>query len=541
MTSANAGASAMKKHSQLSVILGLAVIMVLGQACGAGGGSADMGATPGGAQDNGLAQDQIDQGLVPQAADVTVEGMLNEHDLPLEAPPCERDFCIRAAYGVAPALDTERAAIFVQMGFSSGLDEATFKRAPLNLAVVVDRSGSMEGDKLNSVKQALSRLIDQLDGSDRLAVVMFDDRVEILIESTLVTDRDALKARLPEIWARGSTDMASGLRKGFEQVALNGGVAGVSDRVMVFTDAMTNTGDTDTETFIALSNDNASRGVGLTVFGVGIDLNQDLVLAISKLRGGNYFYLQDAAKISTVFDVDFDYLVTPLAYDLRFRLEPKDGFHIAAVYGYSAWATGSSAVEINVATVFLSRNHGAIVARLEADDATWPLGKPPLAELTLQYESRAGEIVNDAITQAYSSDEALRDTTVFYSQRAVRKTVALVNTAIGEKKACELYWQGSRDAAKEMLQETVDIIVAEAAEIEDAELNSEAQDAQQLLDNMTTAIDYGNGTPPNDYVNDDVPTGGFFCCSVGGDATASTGLMLLLGLALVASRALRRR
>ena len=135
---------------------------------------------------------------------------------------------------------------------------------------------------------------------------------------------------------------------------------------MVFTDAMTNTGETDTETFIGLASDNAQKGVGLTVFGVGIDLNQDLVLAISKLRGGNYFYLQDAAKISTVFDVDFDYLVTPLAYDLRSRLEPKaTGFRIAQVYGYSSWQAGSTAVEINVATVFLSRNHGAIVARLE--------------------------------------------------------------------------------------------------------------------------------------------------------------------------------
>jgi Ca-activated chloride channel homolog len=532
----------MTKHSQLGVVLGLAVLVVFLQACGAGGGSADMGATPGGSQDNGLAQDQIAEGLVPQAADITVEGMLNDHDLPLEAPPCERDFCIRAAYGIAPALDTHRSAVFVQMGFSSGVDEATFERAPLNLAVVVDRSGSMEGEKINAVKQALARLIDQLDARDRLAIVMFDDRVELLVESTPVESREALKAKLSLIWARGSTDMASGLRAGFAQVALNGGVAGVSDRVMVFTDAQTNTGDTDTETFIALAADNAQRGVGLTVFGVGIDLNQDLVLAISKLRGGNYFYLKDAAKISTVFDVDFDYLVTPLAYDLKLRLEPKDGFRIAQVYGYSAWQAGSSAVEINVATVFLSRNHGALVARLETEGSSWPLGKAPLAELTLEYQSRAGEAVSDAITAAYSADEALRDATVFYSQRAVRKTVALVNTAVGEKRACELFWQGSRDGARTLLQETVDLLTAEAAEIEDAELNGEAADAQKLLDNMSTAIDYGTGTPPNDYVGNDTSYGGgFFCCNAGGDATASTGLMLLLGLALCAARALRRR
>jgi Ca-activated chloride channel family protein len=532
----------MTTGSRFGFVLGLAVLVALGQACGGAGSSADMGATPGGSQDNGLAQDQIDQGLVPQAADVTVEGMLNEHDLPLEAPPCERDFCIRAAYGVAPALDTGRSAIFVQMGFSSGIDETTFKRSPLNLAVLVDRSGSMEGEKLNAVKLALSRLVDQLDARDRLAIVLFDDRIEVLWESAPVDSRAAIKAKISDIYARGSTDMASGLRSAYSQVALNGGVAGVSDRVMVFTDAMTNTGDTDTETFIGLASDNAQRGVGLTVFGVGIDLNQDLVLAISKLRGGNYFYLKDAAKISTVFDVDFDYLVTPLAYDLQFRLEPKAGFRIGQVYGYSAWQAGSSAVEINVATVFLSRNHGAIVARLEAEGSTWPLGKPPLAELSLQYESRAGAIVTDAITPAYSADEALRDTTVFYSQRAVRKTVALVNTAIGEKRSCELFWQGSREDARQLLQETVDLLEAEAADIEDAELTGESADAQKLLDNMSTAIDNGTNYPVDNMGNDtQTPTGGFFCCSVGGDAPASAGLLLLLGLVLCAARALRKR
>ncbi|MCU0293630.1 MAG: VWA domain-containing protein [Thermoanaerobaculaceae bacterium] len=532
----------MAKRSQLVLVLGLAAVVVLGQACGGGSaGSADMGATPGGAQDNGLARDQIDEGLVPHGEDITVEGMLNDHDLPLEAPPCERDFCIRAAYAVAPALDTGRAAVFVQMGFSSGIDETSFRRAPLNLAVVVDRSGSMDGEKLNAVKLALSRLVDKLDPRDRLAIVLFDDRVDLLLESTLVENPEAIKARISDIYARGSTDMASGLRSGYAQVALNGGVEGVMDRVMVFSDAMVNTGDTGTETFIGLANDNAQRGVGLTVFGVGIDLNQELVLAISKLRGGNYFYLKDAAKIASVFDVDFDFLVTPLAYDLKFRLEPKAGFRIGQVYGYSAWQTGSSSVEINVATVFLSRNHGAIVARLEVEGSTWPLGKPPLAELSLQYESRAGELVSDAITAAYGADEALRDTTVFYSQRAVRKTVALVNTAVGEKRSCELFWQGSRAEARDLLQETVDLLVAEAAEIEDAELTGEAADAQKLLDNMSTAIDHGTDYPIN--MGDDTaeyPAGGLFACSVGGDAPASAGL-LLLALALCAARALRKR
>src|SRR5450759_897521 len=339
----------------------LALCMAL--AAGAGCQSGSMGATPGGAQDNGLAWDQVNQGYVPRPQAFRVQRILNQYDLPPESLHCQLILCIDAGYGVAPVLVQDRSAVFVQLGFSSGLDPATFRRSPLNLSVVVDRSGSMSGDKLNSVKQALGHLIDQLGASDRLSIVLFDDRVDIWVKPTLVTDPNSLKAAVARIAARGATNMAEGLRAGTSLVQENSGQSGVSDRVMVFTDALTNTGDTDQSTFIQIAASNAAQNIGITLFGVGTDLNQDLVLAITGFRGGNYFFLNDANKIATVFDTDFDYLVTPLAYDLQFQLRPATGFVITAVYGFSAWRCGSTTVEFSIPTVFLSRNHGGIMVR----------------------------------------------------------------------------------------------------------------------------------------------------------------------------------
>ena len=158
--------------------------------------SGDMGATPGGAQDNDLANTQIEQGGVPKPEAITVEGMLNAHDLPLDAALCEKDLCINAALGVAPALDTRKSAMFLQMGFESGIDPATFHRTPLNLGVVVDRSGSMAGTKLVAVRTALSHLLDQLNEADRLALVLFDHTVSVLLPSTPVSDRESIRDAL---------------------------------------------------------------------------------------------------------------------------------------------------------------------------------------------------------------------------------------------------------------------------------------------------------------------------------------------------------
>jgi Ca-activated chloride channel family protein len=495
-----------------------------------------MGATTGGAQDNGLAQTQVNQGLVPKPEAFTVEGLLNQYDLPLESLPCGQDLCIDAAYGVAPVLVEDRSAVFVQIGFSSGIDPASFHRLPLNLSVVVDKSGSMADEsKLDSVKQALYRLIDQLDEGDRLSIVLFDSSVQVLVAPAPVTDPAKLKTAVAGISAGNTTNMAAGLRQGCAFVQANAGQPGISDRVMVFTDALTNTGDTDQSTFVQIAASNAAQNIGITLFGVGTDLNQDLVLAITGMRGGSYFYLQDATKIATVFDTDFDYIVTPLAYDLDFQLLPATGFVITAVYGFSAWRTGSTTVEFNIPTVFLSRNHGAIVVRLDPINRIWPAGQSPLAELSLSYSPVDGSApVTQSMEAAYSATAPLADDTIFYSQRAVRKAMALVNTAMAENQACQIYWNGvgTHDNAISLLDQTQAMLRSEATALEDTDLTTEASNVAKLESNMS----YSSSGTSSDYSSERTPMA---CSFAAGSVGHGSPLLGLLAMGLVAI--LRRR
>jgi hypothetical protein len=357
----------------------------------------------------------------------------------------------------------------------------------------------MQGQKLNSVKLALTHLIDKLGEGDRLSIVLFDDQVSVLVAPTLVTDPTALKAAVARISIGNATDMAAGLRKGTDLVLPYVGQPGVSDRIIVFTDANTNTGSTDQETFIGLAAANAARGIGMTLFGVGIDLNQDLVLHITNQPGGNYFFLKGAADIETVFDVDFDYLVTPLAYGLHFNLVPATGFAITAVYGFPSWHAGSSTVAFEVPTVFLSRNHGAIVVRLDPLARTWPTGQSPLAELSMTYTpTQGGTLVTQTLQAAYSGTGVLADDTIFYSQQAVRKSVALVNEALSEARASGYYWAAPRDAAsaQALLERARAVLLAEATLLQDADLQIEAQNVQKLESNMTYSSGYDDPNYP---------------------------------------------
>lgn len=333
-----------------------------------GPGSGGGGATPGGAQDFGYIREVVAEGYVPLPFHLATEGLFSEHDLPIESDrPCEQLLCVRAAHGTAPDFATGEMSHYVQVGFSSNIDLNSFEREPLNLGIVLDKSGSMRGPadedltKMEAVKQALIEIVDKLDGNDRLAIVVFDHNPYVILHSTPVADPEAIKALINNIEAGGSTNIEAGLEQGFELVAANSNQNLRLDRVMLLTDALPNVGQTGESAFLTLARDYADIGVGLSTFGVGFNFGQELVLAISEIRGGNYFFLEDAGRIHEVLAEDFDFLVTPLAYDFRLNAEPGLRFDVKDVFGFSG---DESRLEMAVETIFLSRNRGAILIRL---------------------------------------------------------------------------------------------------------------------------------------------------------------------------------
>lgn len=346
---------------------------------GAGSGGS-LGATPGGAQDIGYLRTVVDEGHVPFPFHLAVEGLYSEHDLPLaEGEPCDQLLCVRAGIALAPTLGSGRPSYFVQLGFSSGLTAETFERTPLNLVVVLDRSGSMSGasgedeiSKMEAVKSALIHMVGRLGPEDRLALVLFNNGPETVMESRPVDDRDAIISIIETFEPDGGTNIEAGLRRGFEIAEANSEPEERMDRVMLLTDALPNVGHHAESDFLTLAQDYADRGIGLTTFGVGVNFGQELALAISQIRGGNYFFLEDEERISEVFDLDFDYLVTPLAYDMHLTFEPSPGLSVAGVYGIPTYEEGSDTVELDVATLFLSRSRGAIVIQLQAEGDVAP-------------------------------------------------------------------------------------------------------------------------------------------------------------------------
>jgi Ca-activated chloride channel homolog len=379
----------------------ITILLALGLASGCSADysmmGSEMGVTQGGAQDIQLAREIIQAGGVPTDGFFTAEGLFSEHDLPLSGETCEQVLCPRAATAMIDPVDGSGNQLLVQLGFGTDITQDEFQRRPLNLAVVVDVSGSMDGGKLEAVKDALNTMADQLDDDDQVALVAFDDEawIELALEPMDPQGMRALRNAIDRLRPMGSTNIEAGMQLGYGEVAPHAAMAGYEDRVMLFTDAQPNTGNTGLNTFLGMARYYSQSGIGLSVFGVGLDLGTELATEVSETRGGNYFYLADEDAIAKVFDDEFDYMVSPVAYDLEVLVTPRTGWLVGDAYG-APLDEQAAVVDFGASTLFLSKRNGGMGITLVADGQILSMGEDEepseeqphdLARFELRYET----------------------------------------------------------------------------------------------------------------------------------------------------------
>ncbi len=366
--------------------------------------AAEMGATPGGAQDISFFRDRVAAGEVPHANTFTPEGLFSEHDLPLATrSKCAQTLCATGEAMATALLVQPEVRYLAQLGFSSGLDPKTFKRSPVHLVAVIDKSGSMSGQPLELVKESLLKVLSQLGPDDELSIVLYGDRSHVYLQPTPIRDRPAIARQIAGIASAGSTNMEEGLAVGF-QLASAHKFAGTT-RVMLFTDERPNVGRTDAQSFMGMARDASRSGVGMTTVGVGVQFGAELATAISSVRGGNLFFFPDTRKMQKVFEEEFDTMVTELAYDMQLELRPARGLKIAGVYGIPGkalqWIDGG-AISLSIETIFLSRKKGAIYIALASDTGpglpeTQVAAAAAVATVKLDYKERSGQQIRSTV------------------------------------------------------------------------------------------------------------------------------------------------
>ena len=343
--------------------------------------SKNIGLSVGGAKDTNNFKANIDNGYLPKLDSITYEGQFYNHyfDTGIGAGECKALFC--PSYASAKRINayTDEEEYFLSVGLNSGIKEGDFKRKKLNLVVVLDISGSMgskfnayhydkagakiEHDNVDKTKmtianEAIVAMLAHLTDDDKVGVALFDHNASQAKALKRVGDTDKLAVRehILELKQRGGTNWSAGYKEGlklFDEVDLN---AEYENRIIFLTDAMPNSGELSKDKLFGLAKSASAKGINTTFIGIGVDFNNDLVEYVSKTKGANYFSVHSSKEFSKLLDTDFDYMVTPLVYDLELKLS-NSMYEIEAVYGSpeSNMATGQI---MKVNTLFPSHNDG---------------------------------------------------------------------------------------------------------------------------------------------------------------------------------------
>lgn len=278
-------------------------------------------------------------------------------------------------------------------------------RLPLNIALVIDRSGSMEGEPLEYAKRACGYVVDLLEPSDILTVVTFEDKADVIMPARRVVNKALVKDYINRIYAGNTTNLYDGIVAACSQLA-SVKSENTLNRVLLLTDGEPTAGTKDFQSIVGQVAEQKGRGISITALGFGPDYNEELMAGIARRSGGNYYYIVRPELIPEVFRKEMDTLMRITARNLRLRVHVPRGVVVRQVYGQQP-VFGNRMAEVTLIDV--ERQTGL--------SSLWELemtARPPypyrIAQAELIYDdavtSREERLAAEAVLE-FTSDPAL--------------------------------------------------------------------------------------------------------------------------------------
>lgn len=369
--------------------------------------------------------------------------------------------------------------------FVTGPAPADRERRPLNLSLVIDRSGSMAGAKLDYTRQAAQMLVQNLSAQDILSVVLYSDTVETLLMPEHVRRKDIISQRIATIKASGTTNLSSGWLEGCNLVGTNQS-SDVFNRVILMSDGHANRGVTSQQRLVEIARQKFGEGISTTTMGLGADFNEDLLMAMADAGGGAFYFIESPEVTPSILREELQGLLSVVAQNLIVTIEPTlSGMTINQLNAYPLHADGTGQT-FRLGDVF-GDEVKAVLLEISLP-AQSDFGPQQIAVLRFEYDELLENSVEHHVKEfPITIDVSPPGGVPLLPNPEVSRSVLLLGAAQARRRAIQAADNGKFVDAAQMLRNAADAIAASQAN--DAQL----MDEQKALIQQASEMDDGAG------------------------------------------------
>lgn len=350
---------------------------------------------------------------------------------------------------------------YLKVSFRGRDTDSPAERSPINVALVIDRSSSMQGDKINKARDAALLAVDMLRPGDIISVIGYDFSAEVIIPATQIKNKQQLKSRIREtIRAHGNTALFAGVSKGMKEVKKYLSKNKVN-RVILLSDGQANVGPSSTSELGELGLAAAKQGITVSTIGLGEGYNEDLMTALAGYSDGNHFFVESASDLVAAFDSEFKDVMNVAAQNVTAEIVIKHGKPLRLL-GREGQIRGNR-VSVKLNQIYANQEKYILLAIAPAKNQRH--GEQAVADINIRYNPR-GKAVSIPFSHKVS---------VLYTDNA-----ALAEQAINEEVLADVFIQQSNTANLKAIQALDAGNKAEAEAILDSAYNTLSSNADKL-------------------------------------------------------------
>jgi Ca-activated chloride channel family protein len=403
------------------------------------------------------------------------------HVAPATASPVKLD--AELSHG---AISPAAGKVYLRINLTGIPVHAGERRTPVNVALVIDRSGSMaDENKIGRAREAALMALARLGSEDIAAVIAYNHGVDILAPAAPVANYQSLRRTIEQLQATGRTALYAGTEQGLREVEKFRSDARVN-RVILLSDGLANVGPSSPAELAELGRKAAQSGTSISTIGLGLGYNEDLMTKLAYASDGNHAFVERAEQLVEIFNKEFDDVLNVVAQDIIIHIEIKGGFKPIRSLGLDARVEGSR-VDVRLGQLY-GKQSKYIVLELEPP-AGASIGDTAVAEVSVDYlgmgEQKRGALnteVRGRITDRPEDVEAGLNKDVM-----VAVTTQLATEASEE--AVKLRDAGKLEEAKSVLARNVEMLSG-AAQSYGAALNGVLAQSQQEAEAMASDSDW---------------------------------------------------